>query len=290
MSIEDLPNNLRILCGYTHSISETCRRLGINRTQFHKYLDGTSYPGLRNLRKICDYFGVEDNEILLDHNVFRKIISLRSPSRPKLDPFGDFIIRLHQVNPSSFNDMKPFIGNYYSYICPYEFPGKVMRSFVRIFEQDGFFYIKTSENHSSLKRRKSNLLRYHGIAYHTGDKIVLHEREATEGKMIWQTILYPALGDQFDILAGLTMGVASNTKRDIACYRTVYEHISESTSIKSILKNCGIFDVDSDELSKDIVTQIINDVNSNEEAFVSRPWDTLKIYLSHHKWITHRFR
>jgi transcriptional regulator with XRE-family HTH domain len=57
--------NLRLLSKQYPSISELSRRLGINRTQFNRYLSGESFPRPDVLARICDFFDV-DARILLD--------------------------------------------------------------------------------------------------------------------------------------------------------------------------------------------------------------------------------
>lgn len=57
--------NLRILSKSYPSISELSRRLGINRTQFNRYLSGESFPRPDVLDRICDFFQV-DARILLE--------------------------------------------------------------------------------------------------------------------------------------------------------------------------------------------------------------------------------
>jgi len=57
--------NLRVLSRKYPSISELSRQLGINRTQFNRYLSGESFPRPDVLDRICDFFGV-DARILLD--------------------------------------------------------------------------------------------------------------------------------------------------------------------------------------------------------------------------------
>lgn len=57
--------NLRNLSKRYPSISELSRRLGINRTQFNRYLSGESFPRPDVLDRICDFFEV-DARILLD--------------------------------------------------------------------------------------------------------------------------------------------------------------------------------------------------------------------------------
>ncbi|MBU2867162.1 helix-turn-helix domain-containing protein [Pacificibacter marinus] len=57
--------NLRTLSASALSIAELCRDLGINRTQFNRYLSGEAFPRPDVLDQICRYFGV-DARILLE--------------------------------------------------------------------------------------------------------------------------------------------------------------------------------------------------------------------------------
>src|SRR6056297_2884283 len=47
------------------SVAGLCRQLGINRTQFNRYLSGESFPRPDILARICNYFEV-DARILLE--------------------------------------------------------------------------------------------------------------------------------------------------------------------------------------------------------------------------------
>ncbi|MGO4854587.1 helix-turn-helix domain-containing protein [Phaeovulum sp. W22_SRMD_FR3] len=62
---ETFGSNLRILCKGAANISETCRALGINRTQFNRYLNGSAFPRPDVLYRICQHFKV-DARILLE--------------------------------------------------------------------------------------------------------------------------------------------------------------------------------------------------------------------------------
>lgn len=57
--------NLRQLAARHASISELSRRLGINRTQFNRYLAGDSFPRPDVLERICRFFDV-DARVLLE--------------------------------------------------------------------------------------------------------------------------------------------------------------------------------------------------------------------------------
>ncbi|QBF31463.1 transcriptional regulator [Thalassococcus sp. S3] len=57
--------NLRVLSKRYASVSELSRQLGINRTQFNRYLSGESFPRPDVLDRICTFFDV-DARILLE--------------------------------------------------------------------------------------------------------------------------------------------------------------------------------------------------------------------------------
>lgn len=56
--------NLRELAKTSDSISALCRDLGINRTQFNRYLSGESFPRPDVLFRICQHFDVDARIIL----------------------------------------------------------------------------------------------------------------------------------------------------------------------------------------------------------------------------------
>ncbi len=56
--------NLRQLANSYRSVSELCRQLGINRTQFNRYLSGESFPRPDVLDRMCRFFDI-DARILL---------------------------------------------------------------------------------------------------------------------------------------------------------------------------------------------------------------------------------
>jgi len=57
--------NLRVLAGRFPYVSQLCRELGINLTQFNRYLPGESFPRPDVLHRICSFFDL-DARILLE--------------------------------------------------------------------------------------------------------------------------------------------------------------------------------------------------------------------------------
>lgn len=59
-----LGDNLRQLSQSSPSISALCRTIGVNRTQFNRYLSGAAFPRPDVLFRICTHFGVDANILL----------------------------------------------------------------------------------------------------------------------------------------------------------------------------------------------------------------------------------
>lgn len=77
-----LGNNLRALTADIANHSEMCRRIGVNRTQFNRYLAGSAFPRPDVLYRICRFFDVDAN-ILLE-----PLTDRRQPLREALPPLG----------------------------------------------------------------------------------------------------------------------------------------------------------------------------------------------------------
>jgi transcriptional regulator with XRE-family HTH domain len=81
-----LGDNLRQLCRETASISELCRTIGVNRTQFNRYLGGTAFPRPDILFRICQHFEVDANILL------HKLAEPGAPPQPLPQPAGRLVI------------------------------------------------------------------------------------------------------------------------------------------------------------------------------------------------------
>lgn len=272
LSSSPLPANLRLLCGYVPSITAAAREIGIDRALLHRYLAGACEPTLRNLRRICDYFGVEEYEILMDPGTFRDLVALRRPSPRVADPLGDHVRRLSDINPQAAKDIEPYLGYYFSHFRPEEFPGSIMRSLVRFRAAGVHVHTMTIENYAGFRRRRRRILRYRGVAFHSGERIFLYEREAAVGKMMWQCVLQPSEDDQSAVMTGLTMGVSSGMRRNICCYRTVFEYLGPQVRGREVLMAIGLFDERSDEIAPDIRDFTRNDIAEGETTLIARPW------------------
>lgn len=60
---ENLAANLRRLVQRHASVSAVCRELGINRTQFERYLQGQAIPNKATAKLICGFFKIDENDL-----------------------------------------------------------------------------------------------------------------------------------------------------------------------------------------------------------------------------------
>lgn len=128
--------NLRQLSRQYRSISELSRKLGINRTQFNRYLSGESFPRPDVLDRICRFFEV-DARILLD-----PVDSLSKAGQVVNGAFlADFlgrgVVQLgEEFFPSGFYRFarRSFINS-----------DKFVIGLVYVFRQDGIAYVKGFE-------------------------------------------------------------------------------------------------------------------------------------------------
>ncbi len=130
---EPFAENLRLLCSHYASVAEVCRRIGINRQQFNKYLSGASSPSLHTLRRICDFFGVEEGEIFLPAHEFAGIIRVKGQAPS--DALAATIEQVAARFPDSQARLRKYCGTYFAYMCTPAYPGMILRYFAAVFQR-----------------------------------------------------------------------------------------------------------------------------------------------------------
>ncbi|TPJ66647.1 MULTISPECIES: helix-turn-helix transcriptional regulator [unclassified Mesorhizobium] len=269
MASEDLPENLRLLCSYSKSVSEVCRRLGINRHQFQKYLNGTAFPSLRTLRRIGDYFGVEESEILLDTKQFSELVAVKRPIIDSPWETRKRISNLLFLGPSNNERFRNITGFYHNHFCAAEYPGRILRGLVHIYNDNGVIFSKNIER--KLPQRDRTIRKYDGLLVNSADRIIMYEREASVGKMAWITIYYQGDRDQPDILLGLSVGITGTFTRELACYRVLLQRLPSSLNLRTALRQCGVFDFGDPVIDEDIQARVRNKMDDEDWAFSIQP-------------------
>src|SRR5690625_1382354 len=267
MANGDLGRNLGLLCSYYSSVSEVCRRIDINRQQFNKYLAGQAKPSRHNLRRICDFFGVEEAEILLPSRRFAQIIELRPRARPAATPQLPHIEHIEALRQASGDRLEAYIGYYYRYFYSYGFPGMIVKSLFSLFEKDGAYYTKNLGIlvEKGASRRDAIRFRYLGLPLLINNRIFLLEYESVLRDIISETILYPAYR-RIDMLVGVQCTLAGRRSREPAAGKVVFDYLGREIHIRRALESCGLFPHDGDDIAPGIRKRLSNRIP--DDAFV----------------------
>lgn len=261
--------NLRLLCGYSRSVSDICRRAGISRPQFNKYLSGKSSPSMRSLRRICDHFGVEEWELLLPYDQFYKLIAFRPPNsalknRPQKSLFESEIWK----RSDSKGILKSFLGYYYSYFVMKGPDNTILRSLVHLYEVDGVVFTRTVEREQTQSGERKPLIKYDGVAYSAGDRIFISERERHHGETIWHTALYASGVKRDQYYSGLALGNTTTSVQNIVSYRIIFQYLSTVVNLRQVFSECGYYPLDSPEIPLYVRQRIENRIDKGDNAFV----------------------
>ncbi len=242
---ENFVANLKLACSYHASTSEVCRRLGVNRQQFMKYLAGTAFPSRRNLRRICDFFGIDEYEILMPRDQFREIIRLRP--HPKADDLNvPPLLRSLLVQAQRQKaQLSKHIGYYYKYYPSFTSPGNILRSLVCVFPKDDYVFFKRIERLEARGGATRYVFKYLGLVMRIGDRLHLIDHEAIVGSETTQTILYPTYRNRILTLAGMVMGISSTEAHQPTASRVVLEYVGRSINKREALSNCGLLSPES---------------------------------------------
>jgi transcriptional regulator with XRE-family HTH domain len=248
--------NLRLACSYAPSVSEVCRRLDINRTQFNRYLRAAARPSPNILNRLCDYFGVEATEFHLPPPQFARIIALKRRASKPRPPYADAIDKLHAA---SLPTLRGYVGYYYVYYYSMSSPGMILRGLMHLFTHDNEVYYRRIEHFSNQERTDAAFkCRYSGAALFLEDRIFLIDSETLTNNEITQTILFPSRRNKIARLTGLIMGVSSGNQRRIACSRVLLEWLGAEIEIRPALANCGLFAPDAPAIPRSIRDMIDN--------------------------------
>lgn len=240
-TLDDFARNLRTLCNAHRSISEICRQTGINRQQFGRYLNGIYRPSRFNLRLICEFFGVRASDLMLPAADFEVFSSLHFMENKKGGGAG--WLGRHFENLVTMNDpsLRKYIGWYHSYSYSYGWPGRIMRSLVRVYEHRGRVLSKTIERTTDPLRGAHYVYKYNGVVTTSANRIFIAEYDALQHDDFSLKILFQTHRSHVNFLSGLVTGTSGRPDRQPTSARVVLKFLGRTIDTRAELKKCGIF-------------------------------------------------
>ena len=212
----------------------------VNRQQFNKYLSGSHQPSRRNLSTIAGYFGVSEKDLFLAPEVFSAVYAIRKQpivsllaAAPRLATFVDEM-------PTRTHATRDKLGIYWKYHCSSIYERRVLKSLVRLAEQDGLVHYETIERFQDLDNpaRTAYRFRYQGLCFTMDDRLFLVDAETRQGNEMTFSVLMPIVRKPLRFLFGLTAGIAATAFREpystrVAFQQTEFDHID-----RRVLRQC----------------------------------------------------
>ncbi|MCB2100215.1 MAG: helix-turn-helix transcriptional regulator [Rhodobacterales bacterium] len=252
--MSDFAANLRFLAGHHPSVAQVCRRLGINRQQFNKYLAGASRPSAHNLRRLCDFFGVEEHEILLPAADFRGLVALK-PRHGPVQGMPPYVPPVEALFDAASADVTRYLGTYHSYRYSFSEPDRILVSVIRLWRADGRVVTKRVERfaESDGAETRTFLCKYRGYLLFLRDRIYVVETDQLGRREVGETILYPGYRSQVTWLSGLHIGVSTKDDRRIGCGRVLWRHLGARVDLRRALAASGKVPPDAPDLPSLVV-------------------------------------
>ncbi|WP_437879779.1 helix-turn-helix domain-containing protein [Pseudomonas sp. LRF_L74] len=255
---DNLGANLKLLCSHYRSIAEVCRKLDINRAQFNRYLGGQGRPTAYNLKRICDFFGVEDYELGLPTEQFASLVGARSAHEQQpaaSDPLYNLLLPLREQSSS----LERYCGYYFEYANCMSVPGSILLSLVHLREERGTFLFERQERQERQDPSRSSKAaeewvrcRYLGAAFYLQDRLFLIDYESLTGNEMSQTILIPSFKSRISRLNGMKTGVSSGDRRTPACTRVVWEYLGADINRVNAYRQVMLYSPDDPRIPVDI--------------------------------------
>ena len=262
MATSDFRQNLALVTSYGRSVSDVCRRAGINRQQYNRYLSGQSSPSLSTLRRICDFFGLDDHEIFLDHESFANIIRRRPPRLKKQeDAITEFVRLLVQTDQNKTGALEKYEGYFQCYAQIEVGSEKLLRTLICVRNSGNGWVSKTIERYPTTTYMIPNRMNYKGVVFLIADRLVMLEQESTFRKSTWTTMMYTTDFDEPNFLSGLSIGISPENTHDIICYRTVWHYLGKTPDLRDAITKCGLIDL-TDPTVPDYVPNVVGDAAS----------------------------
>ena len=235
----EFSKNLRYICAERVSVAQVCRDIGINPQQFNRYLSGAGMPSAHNLRRICLYFGVDEQDLLADNTTFKALRGQlnKDASQQRKDPFANAF-------PGDLARLRSFVGAYHIHFLSPSWQGNVMVGATFLEEHDGQILSRTIERGLGPDREPLQRARYDGKASYHGSRIFVVEFESDQDGSLTQTILYPSHRQQRTYLRGMTMGISWRPRRMPYSARVIWKRAEATSMASEILKKCGVYRID----------------------------------------------
>ena len=239
-SKSDFSQNLRHVVASVGTSASVCRDLGLNQQQFSKYVNGVSRPSPYNLRKLAQYFGLDDEDFDQPYHVFTQRFASPAPSGSRAP--GD---SLKQAFPGDLKTLRSFAGMYRVYYTSPAVPDKIVAAAMFLDERDGLIHTRSIESLRAEGERHRQWSRCEGQASYHGERLFVVDFEERNGGALSMTTLVPPHRYRQGLIFGMMFFLASFPRRTPHASRVVWQRAERGFTARELLQGCGIYSMTS---------------------------------------------
>jgi transcriptional regulator with XRE-family HTH domain len=241
----EFAQRLRDLCKTQGSVAAVAQSLNMNRQQFARYVSGDGLPSAPVLRKICEYFGVAESDLLAGP------LRPRQEMPPGFEKLISVLQDLRRMNVSAQQELKP--GLYYNYFAVGGDPALLLRALTEVSLNNEV--LTFSRFTRALNRQTVGIVaigKHHGYVIPSQQDFTFIGRNRLAPFQMSHLVL-----DRFEVMSGIRFGLAltRSTISPIAS-RTALEAIDSSVSKKQALQQLGVLRIDERSIPAVIATAI----------------------------------
>lgn len=259
MTIE-LQQNLRFLCAEKPSVAQVCREIGLNQQQFSKYLTGRAKPSAHNLRRIAQYFEVDESLLHQSNEELVRAYRRKAASlaERRKDPLANSF-------PGDLAKLRPFLGAYQVFFQSPVAAGGVVVNAVFLDERNGTVYSRLIEalNDETLQSRRWT--RCDGKVSYQGGSIFVVDNERHRESAFSMYILTPPHRQKKQYLFGTMCFLASLPRRTPHASKVVWKKFETYKSVRELFGTCGIHPIESLKLDP-VIREFLSTGVGNQPA------------------------
>ncbi|GAB1619902.1 helix-turn-helix transcriptional regulator [Pseudomonas sp. NGC7] len=253
---ENFQENLKMLCEQVGTVSEMCRRVGINRQQFNKYLAGTHQPSKTNLKAIAGFFGLSIDVLYSNPNDFRSMIEgghfhlfrnlIQSPK---------MLMFINELLQEDDSDLGEICGVYERYHYSSIYKGKIVRSIFCIYERNGILmhcYIERFPNQDGSGKIDYHF-KYHGLSFIISNRIFCIDFETIQRNEITFTNLAAVSRNAKKYIFGVSSGIAATMVRQPVAAKVAMNYVSKGFIKKEHIRRATVLSPDDASIPKEVV-------------------------------------
>lgn len=259
--LANLSANLRMLCDRQGSISSVCRKLGVNRQQFNKYLSGAHVPSANNLRLFANFFGLsvgmlfqnpDDLRSLVEGNFFKLLDVVKDAPQ-----FGKFMAARYGSSSDGIDD---YLGVFDRYHYSSIYRGQILRSAFCIYRKGDTIQHCYVERFPSQDGGKTidYVFKYHGFSVLLHDRLFCIDFETIQKNEMTFTNLAFVHRNSTRFMFGVASGISATMLRQPVANRIALHYRGKGLLRRSDLKRAGTLTPDDATIPKE-VAHFLND-------------------------------